>query len=74
MRKRQRDSLPRSAMRLLCTLLGIILGLMLAVSCIFGYCMNHIGTNIQSSDTSINYTNNLMPHGAIFFRVINKKC
>lgn len=51
MRKRQRDSLPRSAMRLLCTLLGIILGLMLAVSCIFGYCMNHIGTNIQSSDT-----------------------
>ena len=26
MRKRQRDSLPRSAMKLLCSLLGIVLG------------------------------------------------
>lgn len=51
MRKRQHDSLARSAMRLLCTLLGIVLALMLAVSCVFGYCLNHLHTNTQTSDT-----------------------
>lgn len=50
MRKRQHDSLSRSAMRLLCTLLGLILGLMLAVSCAFGYCMDHILINQPTSD------------------------
>lgn len=44
MRKKQRDTLARSAMKLLCTLLGIILGVMLAVTCIFSYFMKQINT------------------------------
>lgn len=44
MRKKQRDTLARSAMKLLCTLLGIILGLMIAVTCAFQYLLNQINT------------------------------
>lgn len=44
MRKKQRDTLARSAMKLLCTLLGIILGLMLAVTFGFQYLLNQIHT------------------------------
>ena len=42
MRKKQPDTLARRAMRLLCSLLGILLGVMLAVSCTFGYLMNRL--------------------------------
>ena len=42
MRKKQRDTLSRSAMKLLCTLLGIVLGLMVAVSWGFSFFMNQV--------------------------------
>lgn len=64
MRKRQRDSLPRLAMRLLCTLLGIILGLMLIVSGVFGYCLHHIQTNIQTTDSLPVFSLNATLEGA----------
>lgn len=48
MRKKQRDTLSRSAMKLLCTLLGIILGLMLTVTCGFQYLLNQFHTNSPS--------------------------
>lgn len=42
MRKKQRDTLARSAMKLLCTMLGITLAVMLAVTCAFQYLLNQI--------------------------------
>lgn len=42
MRKKQRDTLARSAMKLLCTLLGIILALMIAVTGAFCYLLDQI--------------------------------
>ncbi|MBP3683663.1 MAG: LCP family protein [Oscillospiraceae bacterium] len=49
MRKKHRDTLARSAMKLLCTLLGIILALMLAVTCAFQYLLDQINT-VPDSD------------------------
>lgn len=42
MRKKQRDTLPRRAMKLLCSLLGILLGLMLAVTCGFQLLLDRV--------------------------------
>ena len=53
MRKKQRDTLARSAMKLLCTLLGIVLGLMLAVTCAFSYLLNQIHTVPGGSSDSL---------------------
>lgn len=64
MRKRQRDSLPRSAMRLLCTLLGILLGLMLVISGVFGYCARHIRPKGQTSDALPVFSLNAALEGA----------
>ena len=64
MRKRQRDSLPRSAMRLLCTLLGILLGLMLVISGVFGYCASHIRPKGQTSDALPVFSLNAALEGA----------
>ena len=52
MRKKQRDSLARSAMKLLCTLLGIILALMLAVTWGFSQLLGQINT-VSPSDGSL---------------------
>lgn len=42
MRRKQRDSLARSAMKLLCTLLGLILAVMLALTFAFQYLLDQI--------------------------------
>ena len=44
MRKKQRDTLARSAMKLLCTLLGLILAAMLALTFAFQYLLDQIHT------------------------------
>lgn len=53
MRKKQRDTLARSAMKLLCTLLGIILGLMIAVTCVFQYLVDQIHTGSPVEDGTL---------------------
>lgn len=44
MRKKKRDTFARSAMKLLCTLLGLILAVMLALTFGFQYLLDQIGT------------------------------
>lgn len=51
MRKKQPDSLPRAAMKLLCTLLGIVLGLMLAAACAFSFLMKQLNPINSTADT-----------------------
>lgn len=50
MRKKQRDTLARSAMKLLCTLLGIVLGLMIAVTLAFQSLMEQINLVPSAND------------------------
>lgn len=50
MKRNQRDSLSRKAMKLLCKLLGIVLVLMLAATAVFQYLLNQI--NYTDSDIS----------------------
>lgn len=52
MRKKQRDTLARSAMKLLCTLLGIVLGLMIAVTLAFQSLMEQIHL-VPSADDAL---------------------
>ena len=53
MRKKQRDTLSRSAMKLLCTLLGIVLGLMVAVSWGFSFFMNQVFPSAAATGGSL---------------------
>ena len=50
MRKKQRDTLARSAMKLLCTLLGLILGALLVLTLGFQYFLSRIQTGTPSPD------------------------
>lgn len=52
MRKKQHDTLARSAMKLLCTLLGVVLAVLLAVTCTFQYIMNQINPGSAPSLSS----------------------
>lgn len=53
-----------SAMRLLFSLLGIFLGVMLAASCAFGYCVHCIQANIRKTDTLPVFSLSSSPEGA----------